>query len=127
MSAVLRLVGVYNAEGSLRGELAYLFGKLAGTARCALCDITHRGVREKAEFKRCRGRFPVPLETLHLDEQDQELRAFTRGKTPCMVAVSEAGPVLLLDAEALERCGQSVERFEEALQKALAARFPGEP
>jgi hypothetical protein len=35
--------------------------------------------------------------------------------------------VLLLDAEALERCGKSVERFEEALQKALAARFPGEP
>jgi len=115
-----RIIGVYHAEGSLRGELSYLLGKLLGTASCALCDITHRGLGEKAAFKRCRSRFEVPIETLHLDEQDEALRRFTQGKTPCVVGVTEKGPSILLDAEALRRCGPSVERFEEALQEALA-------
>lgn len=117
---LLRIVGVYHAEGSLRGELSYLIGKLMGTASCALCDITHRGLGEKPAFKRCRSRFAVPLETLHLDEQDAALRKFTHGKTPCVVAIAEHGPSILLDAEALRRCGESVERFEEALREALA-------
>jgi hypothetical protein len=42
---IARLIGVYNAEGSLRGELAYLLGKLTGRAHCALCDITHGALR----------------------------------------------------------------------------------
>lgn len=116
-----RIVGVYHAEGSLRGELAYLFGKLLGTASCALCDITHRGLGEKAAFKSCRSRFAAPIETLHLDEQDGELRQFTRGKTPCVVGIAEQRMWMLLDAAALKRCEQSVERFEEALQQAILA------
>lgn len=121
MAALLRIVGVYHAEGSLRGELAYVLGKVLGTAHCALCDITHRGVREKADFRACRGRFPVPIETLHLDEQDDELRRFTAGKTPCVVARTREGLVLLLDAGALDRCDRSVERFERELRRSLAA------
>ena len=115
-----RIIGVYHAEGSLRGELSYLLGKLMGTASCALCDITHGSLGEKAAFKRCRSRFAVPIETLHLDEQDEALRRFTQGKTPCVVGVTKKGPSILLDAETLRRCGPSVERFEEALQEAIA-------
>ncbi len=114
-----RIVGVYNAEGSLRGELSYLVGKLLGTASCALCDITHHGLGEKAAFKSCRSRFAAPIETLHLDEQDEELRQFTRGKTPCIVGIAEQRTWVLLDAEALKKCEQSVERFEEALRQAI--------
>jgi len=114
-----RIVGVYNAEGSLRGELSYLFGKLLGTASCALCDITHRGLGEKAAFKSCRSRFAVPIETLHLNEQDAELRQFTRGRTPCIVGIAEQRTWMLLDSEALKRCEQSVEWFEEALRQAI--------
>jgi hypothetical protein len=124
---LLRIVGVYHAEGSLRGELSYLIGKLMGTTSCALCDITHGGLGEKAAFKRCRSRFEVPIETLHLDEQDAALRKFTQGKTPCVVGVTEQGFAILLGAAALRRCGQSVERFEEALREATGtqSRQPG--
>lgn len=125
-SKLTRIVGVYHAEGSLRGELSYVIGKLLGTASCALCDITHSGLGEKAAFKRCRSRFAVPIETLHLDEQDEALRRFTQGKTPCVVGITEEGPYMLLDAETLRRCGQSdqsdqsVEQFEQALREAIA-------
>ena len=39
--------GVYHADGGIVGELRYVFGKLRGTAHCALCDITHSYVSEK--------------------------------------------------------------------------------
>ena len=38
---VVRFVGVYNAEGTLRGEVAYWIGARLGLGHCALCDITH--------------------------------------------------------------------------------------
>ena len=46
--------GVYHADGGIVGELRYVFGKLIGTAHCALCDITHSYVSEKKSMKECR-------------------------------------------------------------------------
>ena len=43
----IELVGVYHADGSLLGELRYIWGKLRGTAHCTLCDITHGRLSEK--------------------------------------------------------------------------------
>ena len=51
---VTALTGVYQANGSLSGELRYVVGKLLGSAHCALCDITHGAVREKPGFVACR-------------------------------------------------------------------------
>lgn len=116
---VHRIVGVYHAEGSLLGELRYLVGKWRGTTSCALCDITHGALAEKAAFRACRGRFVVPIETLHLDEQDGALRAFTAGKTACVVALIEGRWTMLLDRTKLEQCQGSVERFSDALSRAL--------
>jgi hypothetical protein len=48
---IRRLVGVYNANGSVGGELAYFIGARLGRAHCALCDITHGLVRERATWK----------------------------------------------------------------------------
>ena len=109
------LVGVYHADGSLLGELRYVWGKLRGTAHCALCDITHGALTEKSDFKACRARLPVPLRTLHLDERSPELTAATEGQTPCVVGRAESGWELVLDAEDLERCAASVDAFEAQL------------
>jgi hypothetical protein len=114
-----RLVGVYQAEGSLVGEIGYVVGKLLGTRECALCDITHGGLREKPEFRACRERFAVPIETMHLDERDADVAAFTEGKTPCVVAKTDSGFLMLLDADALARCRRDVGRFEATLRQAL--------
>ena len=47
---VTGLVGVYHANGSWHGELAYLLGRLSGRAHCALCDITHGLLRQHGAF-----------------------------------------------------------------------------
>lgn len=40
----VELIGVYNADGGLFGELRYLVGNARGTAHCALCNIAHDSV-----------------------------------------------------------------------------------
>lgn len=116
---VTELTGVYQANGSVSGELRYVVGKLLGTAHCALCDITHGSVREKRGFVACREALPIPLRNVHLDERSPEVRRFTEGRTPCVVAHTREGLVLLLDAAALDACEGSVSRFRDALDHAL--------
>jgi hypothetical protein len=53
-NTIRRLVGVYNANSTITGELAYFIGAGLGSAHCALCDITHGLVRERPEWKACR-------------------------------------------------------------------------
>jgi hypothetical protein len=38
-----RLVGVYNADGTLLGEVRYFVAARLGRAHCPLCDITRSG------------------------------------------------------------------------------------
>ena len=56
--AISELVGVYDANGGLLGEAAYVWGRLRGTTHCGLCDITHATVRRKAEWDRMAAGLP---------------------------------------------------------------------
>ncbi|MEM7158006.1 MAG: hypothetical protein AAF799_34510 [Myxococcota bacterium] len=117
-TTLAKLTGVYHADGSLLGELRYVFGKLRGTAHCALCDITHGSVRKKRSFRDLEQALAVPLELVHLDERSPEIAAFTEGRTPAVVGHTDAGLVMLLGADQLELDGE-VPRFHEALDQAV--------
>ena len=60
---VVRLIGVYDADGSVLGELSYFVKARFGAAHCALCDITHGRVRERADWRACRDQLAVPFDT----------------------------------------------------------------
>jgi hypothetical protein len=47
LSVFDKLVGIYNANGAVVGELQYVFGTLTGQTQCALCDITHGAFKGK--------------------------------------------------------------------------------
>ena len=66
---IVRLVGVYDADSTLRGELAYWVGARLGRRHCSLCDITHGSVRQRPEWKTCRAELPVPFDTFHRNDQ----------------------------------------------------------
>lgn len=113
------LTGVYHAEGTLRGELAYVVGKALGRAHCALCDITHGTVRERPEWKACRAGLPVPFATVHLDERSPEVAAATDGWTPCVVAHTADGQIVrLLGPDDLEACGKDPAAMVAAVERA---------
>jgi hypothetical protein len=127
------LVGIYRADGGLRGELAYLVGKVRGTAHCALCDVTHSAVRRKRAWDAMVAGLGVPFELLHLNERSAHVVAAAGDRSPIVLArVREPGAalqrlVLVLDEEAVEASQGSVERFEEALQTQLAHQGLGLP
>ena len=117
-SRVRRLIGVYNANGTLRGELTYWIGAKLGRAHCALCDITHGGIRERPEWASCRARLRVAFDTFHLDDQPSDVRQFLHGAAPAVVADTDAGLVLLLGADELAACDGSPEGLAAAIESA---------
>ena len=116
---VLRLVGVYNAEGSLLGELRYIVGRARGTAHCELCDVTHGRLRKKAEFTRFQASALVPIDLLHSDERPGDIAALTDGCAPCVLAETSSGYRIVLTRDEIARCRGEVRRFDEALTAAL--------
>lgn len=118
------LVGVYHADGGLAGEARYVIGKLLGTARCGLCDITHSPVRRKPEWDAMVARLGLPSTLLHLNElPDDVAAAVAVHGSPVVLARRADGSVdLLLGTEALDRLGGSVAAFESAARTALGER-----
>ena len=114
-AAIRRLVGVYGADGGLRGELTYWVGVRLGRAHCSLCDVTHGLVRPRDEWKHYVAGLPVPFETFHRDDQPAAVRSAADDRSPCVVAETDAGLVLLLDPGDLEACNGSVDALGRAL------------
>lgn len=121
---VRRLIGVYHADGGLWGELAYVAGKLRGTAHCALCDITHGRVRRKTEWADLVACLGVPFDVMHLNERSPKIAAFSEGRTPCVIADTEGGLRLLLGPAELDAAGGDVGRFTTALRQAMSSSGP---
>jgi hypothetical protein len=113
---ITRLTGVYDADGTLSGELTYWIGARFGRRHCALCDITHGLVRPKAEWTRLADELPVEFTAVHLDERDPVVERASRGRVPCVVAEFDDGSAeVLIGSEELEACGGEPERFFDLL------------
>lgn len=121
-SSVRRLVGVYDAEGTLRGELAYLIRARLGRNHCSLCEITHGNLRPRPEWKTCRAGLPVPFEAFHRNDQPEPVRALLAGAYPAVAAETDTGWVLLLGPDDLEACRSSPEKLVQALTDAVDER-----
>jgi hypothetical protein len=124
---VLALTGVYDADGTVVGEVRYVVMHLLGRAECVLCDITHGPLRRKPAFDELRSRLGIPFETVHRDERSPGVAAASDGRLPCVVALVEqpdgtTGHEVLLDADALRACGGDVSRFEPVLRDAIDRR-----
>ena len=119
MSTITRLVGVYDAEGTLRGEVAYWIGARLGRRHCALCDITHGLFSPKAEWRQCRDGLAVPFDTFHLDDQPDHVRAALAGTAPAVAACTADGRTLaLVGPTELEACGGSVDHLMQTIEQA---------
>ncbi len=96
---IVRLIGVYDAEGTLRGEIAYWIGARLGRRHCSLCDVTHGTFTEKGDWKRCRSSLPVRFETFHRDDQPDVVRAASGNQAPVITAeLADDFVVLMTDA-----------------------------
>jgi hypothetical protein len=111
-------LGVYDADGGLSGEVAYVVGHLLGRRECALCDITHSW-RRKPEWDAMVARLDVPFDLVHRDEVTDAAALAVIGETglPVVLARDAARswhPVLRRTD--LEQAGGSVAEFERLLR-----------
>lgn len=115
-----RLIGVYDADGGLLGEAAYVWGRLRGTRHCALCDITHSPVRRKPAWDAMVARLGVPFELLHLNEMPSSVADAVRAAGAPLVLMEDAGGLrVLFTDEELDALGGSVRAFEAAVEQRL--------
>lgn len=118
MTTVIRLIGVYDADGGLRGEIAYLAGKLAGR-HCTLCDITHSPVRRRREWDAYVSTLPVPFEVVHRNERSAPLERATQGREACVVAECDDGSIVFLMGNADLEQARDVAGLANALDSAI--------
>jgi hypothetical protein len=124
MDLIRRLTGVYHADGGVRGELSYAVGKLLGTAHCGLCDITHRGLTPKRTWTALTAsldRIGVPFDVVHRNERDAVIAAASDGQTPCVLAHTDNGLLLILGPPQLDALRGEVTRLATALREAATA------
>ena len=119
--SIVELLGVYDADGGLRGELRYIVGHLLGMTECSLCDITHSPVRRKPTWDALVRDLGLPFATVHRNEVPQRFASLVASAPlPLVAAARDDGHVeVLLGPDALAGCGGDVERFRVALRAAL--------
>jgi len=119
-SPITSLIGVYDADGTVIGEITYWLGARIGRAHCALCDVTHGLFTERESWRQWRASLPVPFALFHRDDAPAEVIAIA-GALPAVVARTEAGLIPLMDRSTLEDCSGDLDSFVDGLRKALDA------
>lgn len=116
LNVLAEIYVVYDADGTVVGEVMYSIKKWLGTAHCAACDITHGPHAEKPEFTSFKNGFGVPVYNIHRDEMDIALRQCVDGRLPCVVARVESGEyIFLMGATELNVCNGSVEELQRQI------------
>ena len=115
---VTELVGVYDADGGLLGEAAYLWGRIRGSRHCSLCDITHSPWRRKPAWDAMVAELGLPVRLLHLNELDAELAGVV-GRVGAPVVLGRAGDrwSVVASGEELDAMGGSVDRLGALLRE----------
>ena len=122
MTTIVRLIGVYDAEGTLRGEVAYWIGARLGRRHCSLCEVTHGLFTEKNEWRSCRDGLPVPFDTYHRDDQPPQIRVISENQAPVVVAETTTGHIVLLDGQRIEEADGDPHQLVELIEKAVNER-----
>ncbi|GAA3636235.1 hypothetical protein GCM10022200_19470 [Microbacterium awajiense] len=112
-------VGVYDADGGVRGEVAYVVGHLLRMRECALCDITHTW-RRKPEWDAMAARLGVPFTLVHRNEIDDDAVAdgVAGSGLPVVLGRTDDGWAVVLDRAQLESAAGRVDVFEGILTDA---------
>jgi hypothetical protein len=91
-----QFVGIYNADGTILGEIAYVARKLVGRGSCALCDITHSWTGRRRDFDTTCTGAGIEWTLLHRNEASPE-QLTAAGPLPAVIRQNDAGswePVL---------------------------------
>jgi len=98
-----KFTGIYNADGTILGEIAYVAKKLTGRGSCALCDITHGWTGRRRDFDATCSNAGIEWELLHRDEASPAQLA-AAGDLPAVIAERNGQWELVLGPRELDEC-----------------------
>jgi hypothetical protein len=116
-----QLIGIYDADATIIGEVSYWIGARLGLRHCSLCDVTHGIVTEKASWRSCKEDLPLPFVTYHRNDMPDDVRAVAGSALPAVV-IRRGGTVShLLSASEIDTAQGSPERLSEMISAKLDA------
>ncbi len=115
-----RLTFVYDADGTVFGEIAYLFRSRFKGEHCSLCDITHTWHGKRREFTSCEGRLRLPIEYLHRNDLGVEYASIVDALPTVLAHVGDEW-IVLLAPDQIDTFDGDVGTFENAVRTALEA------
>ncbi|MFM2184763.1 MAG: hypothetical protein RIS55_411 [Actinomycetota bacterium] len=118
------LIGIYNADGGIVGELSYFFGHLVGVRSCSLCDISHSPIMKKPSFKALEkhllAEHGVAVRMLHMNERNEREQKASEGREPCiLLEYPDQSISMFLDASDLTALSGSVSSLKKLIESRL--------
>ena len=113
------LYAIYDADGSLVGELRYLVDKFLRRANCALCDLSHGWHPAGKRAWRQQQGATTQLSWLHRDEVPHHVLAHVSESLPCIAIDTNGGVDILISKDQLARCEGDFMIFEQLLAQKL--------
>ena len=102
---------IYNASGTLAGELNYLYGKYFLDEHCELCDITHSTVSAKPEWKTWISALKCENYVLHTNEANEMKVDYSAFELPVVLVDRGDGMEELVTKKEMADSGKGVEAF----------------
>lgn len=118
---VAEIIGVYDADSTVIGEVTYWVKARLGRAHCSLCDLTHGTFMVKREWVECTRSLGVPVTTYHRNDAPAEVLAAVAG-FPSLLVRGSAGLRVVADAGDLDRFAGRTEEFVGWLVRLAADR-----
>ena len=119
MQRSVKIYCIYNAKGSVSGELAYVFKKYVLGFKCSMCEITHNSFTMKKDWENKVSQSNINIETVHLDERPKDLEEFSKSKPPCVVGEYQEGYKIILTNEDLKNLEGNVDLFFDMLKERI--------
>ena len=118
------LYAIYDADGSLAGELRYLVDKFLGRADCALCDLSHGWHPAGKRAWRQQQGATTQLTWLHRDEVPHHVLAYVSESLPCVATDTDGNVGILISKDELAGCEGNLTVFEQLLAEKLQGLAP---
>ena len=118
-SKEIELICVYDADGSLLGELNYLWKKAFHSFTCSMCDITHNFITTKKKWKIKVQNCKYDISTYHLNDQPTLIKETTLNNTPCVVKVEDGSSSILISNDELKTIDGNVDSFFSLIDKKM--------
>ena len=102
-SNITELIGVYDADATLLGEVSYWVGARLGITHCSLCELTHGLFTKKSKWNQCADSLSVPFRLFHRDDAPNDVIVALAGNFPAVLQRTNEGVTTILTKDELER------------------------